>query len=101
MCIHVIEALVVSWISSLEMNRATWVQTLNEAVCISHSTNTLWKIMNPTFLPPAMGKIVGQTGILSLGLKENWIHTSKNPHKKIDLVSYPGHMEGLVNTYKC
>ena len=24
--------------------------------CISHSTNTLWKGVNPIILPPAMGK---------------------------------------------
>ena len=27
---------------------ATWVQILAEAVCISHSANTLGKVMNPT-----------------------------------------------------
>ena len=30
--------------------------TNNEADCISHSTNTLGKGMNPIILPPAMGK---------------------------------------------
>ena len=34
---------------------------------ISHSTNTLGKGMNPIILPPAMGKIVGQTRFFSLG----------------------------------
>ena len=29
---------------------------LDEADCISHSTNTLRKGMNPIILPPAMGK---------------------------------------------
>ena len=33
--------------------------------CISHSTNSLG--MNPIILPPAMGKIVGQTRFFSLG----------------------------------
>ena len=32
---------------------------LDKAVCISHSTNTLGKGMNPTILRPAMGKIIG------------------------------------------
>ena len=32
------------------------VHILNETDCISHSTNTLWKGMNPIILPPAMGK---------------------------------------------
>ena len=35
--------------------------------CISHCTNTLGKGMNPIILPPAMGKIVGQTRFFSLG----------------------------------
>ena len=34
---------------------------------ISHSTNTLGKGMNPIILPPAMGKIVGQTRFFNLG----------------------------------
>ena len=34
----------------------TRVQTLNETVYISHSTNTLGKDMNPSILPPAIGK---------------------------------------------
>ena len=32
------------------------VQILDENDCISHSTNTLGKGMNPIILPPAMGK---------------------------------------------
>ena len=32
-----------------------------------HCTNTLGKGMNPIILPPAMGKIVGQTRFFSLG----------------------------------
>ena len=46
----------VSWLSSLEMDTATRVQILDETDCISHSTNTLGKGMNPIILPPAMGK---------------------------------------------
>ena len=34
----------------------TRVQILDETDCISHSTNTLGKGMNPIILPPAMGK---------------------------------------------
>ena len=37
-------------------NSATRVQILDETVCISLSTNTLRKGMNPIILPPAMGK---------------------------------------------
>ena len=40
----------------VEMNTATRVQILDETDCISHSTNTLGKGMNPISLPPAMGK---------------------------------------------
>ena len=32
------------------------VQILDEAVCISHNANTLWKGMNPDILSLAMGK---------------------------------------------
>ena len=32
------------------------VRILDEDVCISHSANTLAKDMNPTILPPPMGK---------------------------------------------
>ena len=35
--------------------------------CISHSTNTIGKGMNPIILPPAMGKIEGQIRFFSLG----------------------------------
>ena len=50
------------------MNIVTLVQTLDEAICISHSTNTLWKSMNQAILLPAMGEIVGKTGLFSLGM---------------------------------
>ena len=36
------------------MDTVTRVQILDEAVCISHSTNTLEKGMNRTILPPAL-----------------------------------------------
>ena len=48
------------------MDTVTRVQILDETDCISHSTNTLGKGMNPIILPPAMG-IVGQTMFFSLG----------------------------------
>ena len=40
----------------VEMDTATRVQILDETDCISHSTNTLGKGMNPIILPPPMGK---------------------------------------------
>ena len=39
-----------------EMDTVARVQILDETCCISHSTNTLGKGMNPIILPPAMGK---------------------------------------------
>ena len=47
---------VVSWLSLQEMDTATRAQNLDETDCISHSTNTLGKGINPIILPPAMGK---------------------------------------------
>ena len=38
------------------MDTATWVQIQEETDCISPTTNTLEKGMNPIILPPAMGK---------------------------------------------
>ena len=49
--------------------------------------------MNPTILPSAMGKIVGQTGLFNLGMA-----TCLGEGKlclKIDLVSHPVCMEEL------
>ena len=48
------------------MDTATRVQILDETDCILHCTNNLGKGMNPTILPPAMGKLVGQTRFFSL-----------------------------------
>ena len=50
------------------MDTATWVQILEKASCISNSTNTLAKRKNPTILPPDIGKIVGQTRLLNVGM---------------------------------
>ena len=59
------------------MDTATRVQILDETDC----ANTLGKGMNLIILPPAIGKIVGQTVFFSLGkatsLEEGklWIQT--------------------------
>ena len=50
------EVPMVQRLSSLEMDTAPRVQTLDETDCISLSTNTLGKGINPIILPPAMGK---------------------------------------------
>ena len=51
------------------MDTVTEVQTLDEADCISYSTNTLGKGMNPISLPPAIGKIKGQNGFFRIGVE--------------------------------
>ena len=43
-------------VMDMEMDTATRVQTLDGTDCISQSTNTLGKGMNPIILHPAMGK---------------------------------------------
>ena len=43
-------------VESLSSLSSTRVQILDETDCISHSTNTFGKGMNPIILPPAMGK---------------------------------------------
>ena len=48
------------------MDTATQVQILDETDCISYSTNTPGKHINPIILPPAMAKIVGQPRLFSL-----------------------------------
>ena len=56
------------WFNGYSQSKWTRVQILNETVCISHSANILGKGMNPTILPPAIGKIVWQTGFFHLAL---------------------------------
>ena len=57
-CINkeMLEVPVVKWLSSQDMETAIQVQFLDKTHCISNSTNTLGKGMNPIILPPAMGK---------------------------------------------
>ena len=50
------------------MNKVTQVQILDEAVYISHKGNSLGKDMNSTIPSPAMGKIVGRTGLFNFGI---------------------------------
>ena len=80
----------------------TRVQILDKTDCISHSTNTLGKGMNPIILSPAMGKQQGRLGSSALMRqlvqeKENSKFRPVKLHLKIDLVSYPARAEGLVN----
>ena len=48
-----------SELNATEMELALWVQILDMVICISLCTNKLGKGINPSVLPPAMGKIVG------------------------------------------
>ena len=52
------------WLLSSKMDMVTKVQFLDEAVWISHSTNTFRKGGNPTILSPT----VGQTGLFNFGM---------------------------------
>ena len=52
-----------------EMNMATRVQILDQAVCISHSTDSLEKGMHPTILYPAINKSKSRVGSLTLVLQ--------------------------------
>ena len=49
------------------METATRVQILDETHCISHSTNTLGKGMNPIILPPATFFSLGEATSLGEG----------------------------------
>ena len=44
------------WCNGYHRRKWTRVQNLDETDCISHSTSTLGKGMNPIILPPTMGK---------------------------------------------
>ena len=88
--------------NSQELNTTIRVQILDETDCISHSTNTLGKGMNPIIPPPAMGKQQDRLGSSALVRqlvqeKENSEFKPVKLRLKIDLVSYPARVEGLVN----
>ena len=53
-----VEVPVVKWFSSLEVNMVTRFQTLDETLCISHSSNTFVKGMNPIIPSSSYGQIV-------------------------------------------
>ena len=55
-CLYPMEVYVVLWLLSLEMDMTRWVQILDQADSISHSTNSLGKSMNWIIFPSAMGK---------------------------------------------
>ena len=54
------------WLLSKKMYLANQIQNLDQAVCILLCIDNLGKGMYSSFLPPAMGKIVGQTRLSSL-----------------------------------
>ena len=79
------------------MDTATRVQNLDEAVYISHSTNTLRTGMNPIILR------VGSFGLVRqlVEEKENSECKPVKLHLKTDIVSHPACAEGLANRYIC
>ena len=81
------------------MDTATWVQNLDETVCISHHANTLGKGMNPTILSLNMGKIVGQTELFNLGVATNLEEENFGFKLRIKnyLYSYPACERDLVS----
>ena len=75
------------------------VQILNEAVCISHSTNTLGKGMKLIILLPARDKEWDRQRSLTLvrqPVKEKEFRTAE-PRLKIDFASYPARVELSVS----
>ena len=56
MCVYILEALMAEWLSPQKVDLFTQVQTLNEAVGISHRANTLGKSMNPSIPQVVLNK---------------------------------------------
>ena len=73
------------------MDTVTKVQILDETVCFSNSANILGKSMNSIILPPAMGRIVGQTRLFWYGNRPRKRKTLNsdllNSAQKIDLIT--------------
>ena len=71
---------------------------MDEIFYISKSSDTLRKGMNPAILPLAIEKIVGQTGLFSLGIatslgERNSEFKPVKLYIKIDLRLHPAHAE--------
>ena len=41
----------------------------DKTVSVSHNANTQKKVMHPTILPSAVGKLLGQTGFINLDME--------------------------------
>ena len=54
------------WLSVIEMNLMTCVQTLDKAVGILRGANTLGKGLNPTIFSPFIVTYEGRLGFLTL-----------------------------------
>ena len=75
-------------------------QILDEADCISHSTNTLRKGWNSIILPQAVSKLKGRLGSLILVRppvkeKENSEFKNVKLRSKIDLVTHFASLKGV------
>ena len=84
----------------MEMDTASRVQILEDAVCILHIANTRGKSINPTIIPPSMGRYWGKLNSLTLSWqpveeKESCQFKPVKLHLKINIVSHPAHAEGL------
>ena len=82
------------------MDTANIVQTLDEAVCISHHANTLEKGMNPTILFSNYGQIVEQTRLFKLGMatglgERNSKFKPVKIRLRIEHISYSARAEGF------
>ena len=81
------------------MDKAIWVQILDKIIFISHQSNTFGKCMNPTLLPPVMGKQQSRLGSSTMVWqlvkeKENSEFKLVKLSLEIDLVSHLAHVEG-------
>ena len=76
------------------MDTTTWVQILDEAICISHSTN-----MQPTFILPATGRCLVSLRLFTFKLKkENFAFKPiEIRFKKIACVLDLARVKGLIN----
>ena len=80
------------------------VKIQDQIVYTSHGANTLGKNMNPSILPPTMGKIIEQFGIFNFGIatvleKENSLFKPVKLRINIDLVSHSVRKERQVNAH--
>ena len=98
------EVLLGVMLSSLEMDTVTRVQILDKADCISQSTNTFGKNINP-LIPPLVWQNSMTDWVFSVLVRQPVLETENSEskpvklHLKIDPESNPARAEVLVNTH--